>query len=191
MRKIIVSNVMSLDGFFEGTKPGLEWFTADEEFFEYARQVLRAADTLLFGRATYEHMAAFWPSAPADEIANHMNSLEKVVFTTTLPEASWNNSRRVSCDIGEEVARLKRQPGKDMVVFGSAMLASFLLREGLVDEYRVIIGPVLLGAGRPLFRDMDEKMTLELTDVRRFGSGVVLLSYRKTRDSTGGERKEK
>lgn len=179
MRKVIVSNLMSLDGFFEDANSGLDWFVPDEEFFEYARQMLRSVDTLLFGRATYEHMAEFWPCAPADEIANQMNNLEKVVFTTTLPEASWRNSRTFGGDIAEEVYRLKRQPGKDMVVLGSAMLASFLLRAGLIDEYRVIVSPIILGGGRPLFRDMDERIPLELRNVQRLASGVVLLSYWK------------
>ena len=179
MRKVIVSNVASLDGFFAGSNRELDWFVPDEEFFEYARGLLRAVDTLLFGRVTYQHMAAYWPSAPADEIADKMNNLPKIVFSKTLKEADWNNSRLVSDNIRDEVSKLKQQPGRDMVVFGSATLASYLLQEGLIDEYRVILSPVLLGDGRPLFEHITERIRLKLVTAKAFGSGVVLLSYQR------------
>ncbi|MFZ0759163.1 MAG: dihydrofolate reductase family protein [Candidatus Sulfotelmatobacter sp.] len=179
MRKVIVSNVASLDGFFESRSKELDWVVTDAEFFDYAKGLLRTVDTLLFGRATYLHMASYWPTAPVDEIAEMMNNLSKVVFSRTLQEVEWNNSRLVAGRIHEEVERLKRQPGKDMVVFGSAMLASFLLSVGLVDEYRVILQPVLLGSGTPLFKDIAERTQLKLTEAKPFGSGVVLLRYQK------------
>jgi dihydrofolate reductase len=178
MRRLIVSNLMSLDGFFEGPNHELDWFVIDEEFFEYARNMLRAMDTILFGRITYLHMAAYWPFAPPDEIADKMNSLSKVVFSATLPAAEWNNSRLVRGDAAEEVASLKQMPGGDMVILGSASLASSLLRAGLVDEYRVILNPVLNGAGNSLFKDIGERMKLRLTKTQLFGSGVVVLYYR-------------
>ncbi len=102
---------MSLDGFFEGPKKELDWFVTDEEFFAYAREMLRAADTLLFGRATYQHMANYWPSAPPDEIADKMNNLPKVVFSQTLQKVEWKNSRLVRGNIAEEVSNLKNQAG--------------------------------------------------------------------------------
>jgi dihydrofolate reductase len=89
MRKVIVSNLMSLDGFFEGPNHELDWFVVDEEFFEYARDMLRGVDTILFGRKTYQHMADYWPSAPAEEIADQMNNLPKIVFSRTLESAEW------------------------------------------------------------------------------------------------------
>ncbi len=179
MRKVIVSNVASLDGFFESRSKELDWVVTDAEFFDYAKGLLRTVDTLLFGRATYLHMANYWPTAPVDEIAGKMNNLPKIVFSKTLQKAEWNNSRLVASNIEEEVSRLKGQPGKDMVIFGSAMLASYLLRWGLVDEYRVILQPVLLGSGSPLFRDITERIRMKLISVRSFGSGVVLASYQK------------
>jgi dihydrofolate reductase len=182
MRKVIVSNVMSLDGFFEGPKKELDWFVVDEEFFEYAREMLRAADTLLFGRATYRHMADYWPSAPPDEIADKMNSLPKIVFSQTLQKVEWKNSRLVRGNIAEEISNLKNQPGKDMVVLGSASLASSLLQLGLVDEYRVILTPVLIGAGTPLFRDINTRLKLQLLRVRSLASGVVVLYYQRARE---------
>ncbi len=179
MRKVIVSNVASLDGFFESRSKELDWVVTDAEFFDYAKGLLRTVDTLLFGRATYLHMANYWPTAPVDEIAEKMNNLPKIVFSKTLQKAEWNNSRLVASNIEAEVSRLKGQPGKDMVIFGSAMLASSLLQWGLVDEYRVILQPVLLGSGSPLFRDITERTRMKLISVRSFGSGVVLASYQK------------
>jgi dihydrofolate reductase len=179
VRKVIVSNVASLDGFFESRSKELDWVVTDAEFFDYAKGLLRTVDTLLFGRATYLHMANYWPTAPVDEIAEKMNNLPKIVFSKTLQKAEWNNSRLVASNIEAEVSRMKGQPGKDMVIFGSAMLASSLLQWGLVDEYRVILQPALLGSGSPLFRDITEKIRMKLISVRSFGSGVVLASYQK------------
>ena len=182
MRKLIVSNVMSLDGFFEGRNPdkGLDWFVPDEEFFAYAKDMLRAVDTILFGRVTYLHMLNYWPSAPPDEIADQMNNLPKIVFSSTLKSAEWNNTKLVKSSIEEEVSRLKQQPGKDMVVLGSAKLASFLLQVGLIDEYRIILSPVLLGCGNPLFTGMTERIHMKLLATKVFASGTVLLSYQKS-----------
>lgn len=179
MRKVIVSNVASLDGFFETPDKKLDFVVLDDEFFDYAKAMLRAADTLLFGRATYEHMASHWPTAPADEIADKMNNLPKVVFSRTLPIAAWKNSTVVKGNVAEEVSRLKQMPGKDMVVLGSATIASSLLQKGLVDEYRVILQPVLLGSGNSLFKDITERIQLKLISAKAFGSGVVLLSYQR------------
>jgi dihydrofolate reductase len=177
MRRLIVSNVMSLDGFFEDSNKKLDWFVVDEEFFDYAREMLRSVDTILFGRATYEHMAAYWPSAPPDEIAEKMNNLPKVVISRTLQQADWNNSMLVKGDLAEEIANLKQLPGKDIVIFGSAMLASSLLQMGLIDEYRIILTPVLIGDGHPLFRDIRQPIKLKLTKTRLLRSGVIVLYY--------------
>jgi len=179
MRRVIVSNLMSLDGFFEGPDKELDWFLVDDEFFEYARNLLRTVDTILFGRVTYEHMAAYWPSAPSDEIADKMNGLNKVVFSSTLPAADWSHSRLVRGDAAEEIAKLKQMPGRNMVVFGSAVLASSLLQAGLVDEYRVVLNPVLIGAGNPLFKDIKERLKLKLSATHSFRSGVVVLYYER------------
>jgi dihydrofolate reductase len=179
MRKVIVSNVASLDGFFETPDKKLDWVVVDAEFNEYAKGLLRTVDTLLFGRATYETMVKHWPTAPREELADQMNNLAKVVFSKTLQKVEWNNSRLVRNNIQGEVTNLKKQPGKDMVVFGSATVASSLLHAGLVDEYRVILQPVLLGRGNSLFKDITERMQLKLVSARPFGSGVVLLSYQR------------
>ena len=179
MRRLIVSNMMSLDGFFEGPNHEIDWFLVDEEFLAYARQMLYSVDTILFGRRTYEHMAAHWPSAPKDEIADKMNSLHKIVFSRTLGKADWNNSQLVKRNIANEVSALKQQPGKDMVVLGSAMLASFLLQEALIDEYRIILDPIILGRGNPLFTKIKQRVRLKLKDAKPLASGVVILYYEK------------
>jgi len=179
MRRLIVSNVMSLDGFFEGPNHEFNWFTPDEEFFAYAREMLRSVDTILFGRRTYEHMANYWPSAPRDEIADAMNSLPKVVFSSTLENAAWNNTRLIRGNISEEVTKLKSMPGKDMVILGGAMLASYLLEEGLIDEYRVVLAPLLLGKGNPLFKNLRQTIQLKLQKTRLLRSGVIVVYYQK------------
>ena len=179
MRRLIVSNVMSLDGFFEGPNHEFNWFTPDEEFFAYAREMLRSVDTILFGRRTYEHMANYWPSAPRDEIADAMNSLPKVVFSSTLENAAWNNTRLIRGNISEEVTKLKSMPGKDMVILGGAMLASYLLEEGLIDEYRVVLAPLLLGKGNPLFKNIRQTIQLKLQKTRLLRSGVIVVYYQK------------
>ena len=177
MRKVIASNLMSLDGFFEGPNNELDWFVLDEQFFDYSRNLLRSVDTILFGRATYEHMARYWPLAPPDEIADKMNGLSKIVFSRTLKAVSWSHSRLVQGDAAEEIVRLKQLAGEDMVVLGSASLASSLLQAGLISEYRVIVNPILIGRGRPLFGDIKQRLKLKLSGTQCFGSGTVVLSY--------------
>ncbi len=179
MRKLIVSNLMTLDGFFEGPN-GLDWVVLDADFFEYAQQMLREADALLFGRKTYEHMAAHWPTAPADEIAQKMNHLPKYVFSGTLDKVEWNNSTLVKGDYADEILKLKQQEGKGaLVILGSAMLASHFLQYGLIDEYRVILNPVLLGEGKPLFPDIKQKLSLKLTRTKPLASGMIILYYER------------
>jgi dihydrofolate reductase len=179
MRKLIVSNVMTLDGFFEGPN-GLDWVVLDADFFEYGREMLHEAGSLLFGRKTYEHMAAHWPAAPADEIAYKMNHLPKLVFSGTLDKVEWNNSTLVKGDYAEEVLKLKQQEAQGaLVILGSAMLASHFLQYGLVDEYRVILNPVLIGEGKPLFPDIQKKINLKLTRTKPLASGVIILYYER------------
>jgi len=177
MRRLIVSNLMSLDGFFEGPNKNIDWFMVDEEFFEYAKEMLCAADTLLFGRATYEHMAGYWPTAPSDEIADKMNGLAKLVASRTLQQVSWNNSKLIKGNVAEEIAKLKRKPGKDIVLLGSSILASSLLQEGLIDEYRVILAPLLIGSGSPLFKDISKQIKFKLQKTKLLKSGVIVLYY--------------
>jgi dihydrofolate reductase len=179
MRRLFVSNLMSLDGFFEGPNKDLSWFVVDDEFLAYAAEMLRSVDTILFGRTTYEMMAAYWPSAPKDEVAEKMNGLPKIVFSSTLAKADWNNTRLVKSDAAGEVANFKQEPGKDMVILGSGMLASDLLQREMIDEYRVILNPVFIGSGTPLFRGINHAIKLKLRQTKLLRSGVVILYYQK------------
>lgn len=179
MRKIIVSNLISLDGYFEGMNQDLSWFKVNEEFFDFARRQLQEADAFLFGRITYEHMAAYWPNAKDNDavITEKMNSLQKIVFSKTLEKVEWNNSRLVKEQAFDEVKKLKQQPGKDMLIFGSGTLVSAFTQMKLIDEYRLIINPVILGNGNPLFKSLNEKLDLKLVDSKTLSNGVIILYY--------------
>jgi len=183
MRKIILFNMVTLDGFFEGPNGEIDWHNVDAEFNEFAIDQLNSADGLLFGRVTYQLMANYWPtpSAIKDDpvVAGLMNRLPKMVFSRTLAKAEWNNTRLVKGAerVAEEIARLKQQPGKDWLLFGSADLASTLTPLGLIDEYRIMVNPVVLGGGKPLFRGVKQKLNLKLVNAKTFRSGNVLLYY--------------
>ncbi|GAA4302871.1 dihydrofolate reductase family protein [Compostibacter hankyongensis] len=185
MRKLITFNMMSLDGFFEGPGGELDWHHVDGEFNEFALEQIGTADTLLFGRKTYELMAGYWPTpeAATDDpaVASIMNSYPKIVFSETLDKADWNNTRLVKEPVAEAVTRLKQQPGKDMLLLGSAFLSSTLMQHRLIDEFRVMINPVVLGKGNPLFLPAQDKLELQLLKVKVFNSGNVLLFYQPVR----------
>lgn len=176
MRKVIMWDMVSLEGFFEAPGHDIGWFVFDDELGEYITSTQKEADTLLFGRTTYELMAAYWPTEKG-QIADFMNSVEKVVFSKTIGSSEWNNTRFVKDKVVEEVARLKSQTGGDIFVFGSADFASTLINNGLVDEYRIGINPVLLGSGTPLFKGGFERSKLTLLSVKPLKSGVVILHY--------------
>jgi dihydrofolate reductase len=182
MRKVIVSNLISLDGFMAGPNGEIDWFVVDEEFDAYARELFASVDTLLFGRVTYQLMAGFWPTPAADAedpfITERMNSLPKVVFSTTLETAEWQNARLVRTSPVEEVSRLKRQPGASLMIFGSGTLVSALAPPGLIDEYRIVVNPVVLGSGKSLFRGIRERIDLKLLKTRTLACGDVILYYR-------------
>ena len=185
MRKVILSNSVTLDGFFEGPNKELDWHIVDEEGKEYAIDLLGNVDALLFGRVTYQLMADYWPAAATNpstpksdlEIADKMNNLPKIVFSKTLQEVKWNNSRLVKENIAEEISKMKQQSGKDMVIFGSSSIVSTFMQFGLIDEYRIILNPVVLGNGKPLFKGINEKHNLKLLKTEVLGSGVVILYY--------------
>lgn len=181
MRKVILFNLITLDGYFAGPNGEIDWHNVDEEFNQFAEEQLNTLDVILFGRVTYEMMASYWPTPSAinDDpiIANKMNSAPKIVFSKTLSGADWNNTRLIKGNIAEEIAKLKQQPGKDMAIFGSGNLASTFTNLGLIDEYRLIVVPVALGEGIPLFKDLQQKLNLKLTNSRVFKNGNVLLYY--------------
>jgi dihydrofolate reductase len=181
MRKVFLFMMVTLDGFFEGPNHEIDWHNVDEEFNEFAIHQLNEVDTLLFGRVTYEGMASYWPTQFAKEndpiVADKMNTVPKIVFSKTLEKADWTNSRLVKEHIAEEVSKLKQQQGRDMAIFGSSDLAVSLLQMGLIDELRIMVNPVVLGNGKPLFNGIHEKLNLKLLKTKTFRSGNVLLYY--------------
>lgn len=166
MRKVIVSMMVTLDGFFEGPNGEINWHNVDEEFNEFAVEQLNSVDVLLFGRKTYELMASYWPTpaAATDDpiVADMMNRSPKIVFSRTLSSADWQNTRLVKENIAEEISRLKQLPGKDMVIFGSGSIVSAFTQLGLIDGSRIIVNPVVLGNGKPLFKGIHSKLDLKL-----------------------------
>ena len=177
MRKLFSFNMMSQDGYFEGPNHELNWHIVDEDFKAFAFKQLEQVDTLLFGRVTYQGMAAYWPTAPADDqIAEKMNCIEKIVVSNTLKRAEWTNTKVLSRDPLAEIAQLKQQPGNEIAIFGSATLLSTLMKADLIDEHRVMVNPVLLGSGAPLFKN-GSKAGLQLLETRPFPSGNVLCRY--------------
>jgi dihydrofolate reductase len=182
MRKVLFFMMVSVDGFFEGPNREIDWHVVDEEFNEFAIGQLDSVDVLLFGRTTYEMMASYWPTpaAVADDpiVAGKMNSLPKVVFSRTLQKADWQNTRLVKKNVPEEVARLKEEPGRDLIIFGSSDLAVTLIQSDLLDELRIMIAPVVLGGGKTLFKGLPGRLHLKLLKTRTFRNGNVLLFYR-------------
>ncbi len=181
MRKVIVSNMVTVDGLFAGPNGEIDWHVVDDEFFRFAVKQLNEVDTLLFGRLTYEGMASYWTTEQAlkDDpvITGYMNDLAKIVFSRTLDRADWKNTTLLKGDLAEEIRRLKQQPGKDMVIFGSGEIVSALTQIGLIDEYRMFIVPVILGSGKPLFTGLNHGVPLKLIQATPYPSGTLFLTY--------------
>lgn len=187
MRKIVVSEFVTLDGVIQDPggvgeieRGGWNIPYVNDEFAKYKFDELSASDALLLGRVTYQGFAAAWPDASHTETggdyATMMNSYPKYVVSTTLDQAAWNNSHLIKANVVEEVSKLKQQPGKDILVFGSGELVQMLMQHGLIDEYHLQIHPVVLGSGKRLFRD-GSTTNLRLVETQTFSSGVVALTY--------------
>jgi dihydrofolate reductase len=180
MRKLIMWNMVTLDGMFEGPDRDISWFVFDDELEKYILETQLAADTLLFGRVTYELMAAYWPTAEGP-IAKFMNSVKKIVLSRTLSKVDWANTTLVNDHAPEEIAKIKQKPGRDIFVFGSADFSQTLMRHGLVDEYRFGVNPVVLGQGTPFFKGGETQANLKLIETRPLNSGLVILHYEPVR----------
>ena len=173
---------MSLDGYLEGPEKGdISWHRHGSEENAFAVEALKAGSTLLFGRVTYQMMAGYWPTPAglkADPVmAEGMNNADKVVFSKTLDTAGWRHARLLKGELQEEIRRLKQMPGKDMTLLGSGSILTQLAEKGLIDGYELMIDPVVLGGGTPVFDGLKSKLDLKLTATRAFRSGAVLLSY--------------
>lgn len=182
MRKLVAFEQVTLDGYFVDAGGGMGWaHRSDPEWDAFVAGNAGGGGVLLFGRVTYEMMASFWPTPAAFEaapvVARRMNEGPKVVFSTTLKEVSWQNTRLVKGGPAEEVRRLKSEPGPGMTVLGSGSIVTQLAEEGLIDEYQIVVNPLALGAGRALFAGMKRALALRLVRTRAFGNGNVLLCY--------------
>lgn len=181
MKRIFAFLVVTVDGYYEGPNQELDWPNVDDEFNDFSVEQLDEVDTLLFGRITYELMAGYWPTPAAAEddprITARMNSIPKLVVSRTLRDAEWDNTRLISDGVAEELTKLKQEPGKDIAIFGSSELTVSLMKMGLVDELRIMVNPLILGAGKSLFTTAAERIPLKLVRTRTFESGNVLLYY--------------
>ena len=182
MRKLGVFNMVSMDGYFTDMNGDMSWaHKNDAEWNAFVQGNASGGGVLLFGRITYELMAGFWPTPFAIEnmpvVAERMNNLQKVVFSKTLDNVSWNNTKLVKDGPAAEIRKMKQEPGEGMAILGSGSIVSQLAQEGLIDEYEIVVNPVVLGKGRTMFDGIKEKLALKLTKTRTFGNGNVLLCY--------------
>ena len=184
MRKIVVSEGVSLDGVFDGETMG-KWAAPfySEERDEAVRGLVRSSDALLLGRTTYDLQAWYWPNQQADKygIANHKNNMAKYIVTSTPLQAQWNNSTVIKQNVVEEIAKLKQQPGQDILIEGSATLVQTLMEASLIDEFRFMVHPVIAGGGKRFFKDGMDITKLKLVESKPISLGIVLLTYEPTR----------
>jgi dihydrofolate reductase len=189
MRNVIYSMMVSLDGFTARPNGELDWVIVDEELHTFINDQQSEIDTYLHGRRMYELLAAYWPTADEDpsappymvEFSRIWKDMPKVVFSKTLERVEWN-ARLVRSNIADEIAKLKGQPGKDMVI-GGPSIASAVMHLGLIDDYRLFVQPAVLGSGKPMFPVPDYSASLRLVDTRAFASGVVYLRYRTEQEA--------
>ncbi len=184
MPRLIVFNTITVDGYFTDQNNDMSWAhqgDPDPEFDEFVAGNASGGGVLVFGRKTYELMASFWPTPAAAEqmpiVAREMNSRQKVVFSRTLEEASWSNTRLVKGDLVEEIRRMKSEPGEGLTILGSGSLVAQLAPTGLIDEYQMVVFPLALGEGRTMFEGMKGKLPLRLTKSRVFRNGRAFLVY--------------
>jgi dihydrofolate reductase len=183
VRKLIVFNHVTLDGYFTDRNGDMSWAhnKDDAELNAFVAENASGGGQLLFGRITYELMASYWPTLIALKndpvVAEGMNRMSKIVFSRTLDRVSWSNTKLVKGDLASEVRTMKSEPGSGMAILGSGSIVSQLAPEGLIDEYQVVVNPIVLGKGRTMFGDVEARLNLKLTRTRTFGSGKVYLCY--------------
>lgn len=198
-RRIVTFTWVTADGYFAGIDGNLDWVVPDEEQAKAAADGISDFDTVLFGRRTYEAFEGFWRHAVVDEsgaipdphhpgrrspehgaIAIALNRMTKIVFSRSMKDATWENSRLLRELDRHEIETMKAQAGKDLIIFGSGSIVSELTRHALIDEYQFAVCPVLLGAGQPLVRDVSKRLRLDLLDAKRLPSGDVVLRYARS-----------
>jgi len=182
MRKLTVFNFITLNGFYKGTDNDTSWHRHGEEEGQYSVEALKDENILLFGRLTYEMMASWWPTPMAaeayPEVAVSMNSAEKIVFSNIIEDPKWHNTKVMNGDIVEKIRQLKQQPGKGLTILGSGTIVSLFAEAGLVDEFQIMIDPVVIASGTTLFNGIQHDMRLSLTDTKIFKSGTIVLTYK-------------
>ena len=185
MRKIVSFVHLSLDGFVAASNGGLDWIIVNEEIFEYVEQRIKETDTALYGRVTYQMMENYWPTA-ADQPTASKHDIEhsrwykkanKIVLSRTIKEGNPANTKIISCNLTDEITKLKQGTGSDILMFGSPTATHALMAENFIDEYWLFINPILLGQGVPLFQGIKDRTTLKLVSNKIFSSGVVCLQY--------------
>ena len=187
MRKLVLFMHVSLDGFAADANSGLGWISYDGDLQQYADGIVATVGSPVYGRHTYELMAGYWPTVLNDPNederskahARWVDNVPKIVFSKTMKKADWNNTIVINDNIAEEINKLKQQPGKDLVIFGSPTLAHSLMELDLIDEYQLTLNPVLLGTGIPACQNIKNKTNLTLVKATPLKSGVVGLHYRK------------
>ena len=190
MRKVVLFMHLSLDGFAAGPNGELDWISYDQELEKYAEEVVSTVGSPLYGRVTYKMMESYWPTVLTNpsatkhdlEHAQWVENVPKIVFSKTLDKVEWNNTRLIKDNIAQEVMKLKQQPGKDLVIFGSPGLTHTFMALDLIDAYRLTVNPVILGQGMPVFKNFKERADLKLLSSKTFNSGVVALHYETKRD---------
>jgi dihydrofolate reductase len=182
MRTVNVFNFITLNGYYQGVDGDISWHRHGEEESKFSDENSQRGSTLLFGRITYQHMAAFWPTEMAKQrapvTADGMNKSEKIVFSKTLKKADWQNTRIINDDLVSTVRSLKEESGSPITILGSGSIVSQLAEAGLIDTYGFMIDPVALGDGVPIFKGITRKLELELTSSRVFKSGVIFATYK-------------
>lgn len=184
MRKIVVFNLISVDGYFAGEDGNIDWHQVDDEFNKFAVEHTKEFGALIFGKTTYKLFEDFWPNAVNDpkmssedrEIAKTIDDMEKIVFSKSLKEVTWKNTKLFHEINSEEVKKWKAGDGKPMAIFGSGTIVQEFTRLGLIDEYRLLVNPIILGKGKPMFKDV-AMQKLTLLNTRTFGNGNVFLIY--------------
>lgn len=181
MIKLSAFNFITLNGFLNGPEGDISWHRHGEEENQYAVEAMQSDSILLFGRKTYDLMAGYWPSPMALEndpiVAREMNNAKKLVITTTLKTTSWTNTQIINSDVVNSIKKLKESSKNDITILGSGSIVSLLSEHGLIDEYQIMIDPVAIGSGTPIFQGIKQILNLKLINTKSFNSGVVLLSY--------------
>jgi dihydrofolate reductase len=181
MRKLSSFTFITLNGFLHDGHGDISWHKHGAEENQYAAESLQAGNILLFGRKTWEMMASYWPTPMAMEndpiVAAGMNKAEKLVFSSTLQEAAWENTTIINGDITEKIRLLKQTPGNNMTLLGSGSILSQFAENGLIDDFLIMIDPVAIGAGSSIFKGIQHQLDLNLKNIQTFKSGVILLHY--------------